>query len=55
MESSIATGLVLVGDLVGESSAQQRAVTGETPNLAARLQALAEPGQIVHRRGKNRS
>jgi Adenylate and Guanylate cyclase catalytic domain len=47
----IATGLVvvgdLVGDLVGEGSAQEQAVIGETPNLAARLQALAEPGQIV--------
>jgi hypothetical protein len=42
----IATGLV-VGDLVGEGSAQEQAVVGETPNLAARLQALAEPGQIV--------
>jgi class 3 adenylate cyclase len=44
----IATGLV-VGDLVGEGSAQEQAVVGETPNLAARLQALAEPGQIVAR------
>jgi predicted ATPase/ABC-type transport system involved in cytochrome c biogenesis ATPase subunit len=43
----IATGRVVVGDLVGEGSAQEQAVTGETPNLAARLQALAEPGQIV--------
>jgi class 3 adenylate cyclase/predicted ATPase len=43
----IATGLVVVGDLVGEGSSQEQAVTGETPNLAARLQALAEPGQIV--------
>src|SRR5215472_374655 len=43
----IATGLVVVGDLVGEGSAQEQAVTGETPNLAARLQALAEPGQII--------
>src|SRR5215468_4055567 len=43
----IATGLVVVGDLVGEGSAQEHAVIGETPNLAARLQALAEPGQIV--------
>jgi class 3 adenylate cyclase len=43
----IATGLVVVGDLVGEGSAQEQAVTGETPNLAARLQALAESGQIV--------
>jgi class 3 adenylate cyclase len=37
----IATGLVVVGDLVGEGSAQEQAVVGETPNLAARLQALA--------------
>ncbi|HZU90438.1 MAG TPA: adenylate/guanylate cyclase domain-containing protein, partial [Stellaceae bacterium] len=43
----IATGLVVVGDLVGEGSAQEQAVVGETPNLAARLQAFAEPGQIV--------
>src|SRR5262244_1390105 len=43
----IATGLVVVGDLVGEGSAQEQAVVGETPNLAARLQALAEPGQVV--------
>jgi hypothetical protein len=42
-----ATGLVVVGDLVGEGSAQEQAVVGDTPNLAARLQALAEPGQIV--------
>jgi class 3 adenylate cyclase len=37
----------VVGDLVGEGSAQEQAVVGETPNLAARLQAMAEPGQIV--------
>src|SRR5499433_3039490 len=43
----IATGLVVVGDLVGEGLAQEQAVVGETPNLAARLQALAQPGQIV--------
>jgi class 3 adenylate cyclase/predicted ATPase len=43
----IATGLVVVGDLVGEGSAQEQAVVGETPNLAARLQALAQPGQII--------
>src|SRR6516162_4491062 len=43
----IATGLVVVGDLVGEGSAQEQAVVGETPNLAARLQALAQPRQIV--------
>jgi class 3 adenylate cyclase len=43
----IATGLVVVGDLIGEGSAQEQAVIGETPNLAARLQALAEPGAVV--------
>src|SRR5205807_240434 len=43
----IATGIVVVGDLVGEGSAQERAVVGEAPNLAARRQALAERGQIV--------
>ena len=43
----IATGLVVVGDLVGEGSAQEQAVVGDTPNLAARLQALAEPGSVV--------
>jgi class 3 adenylate cyclase/predicted ATPase len=43
----IATGLVVVGDLVGEGPAQEEAVVGETPNLAARLQGLAEPRQIV--------
>jgi class 3 adenylate cyclase/tetratricopeptide (TPR) repeat protein len=43
----IATGLVVVGDLIGEGDAQERGVVGETPNLAARLQALAEPGQVV--------
>jgi class 3 adenylate cyclase/predicted ATPase len=43
----IATGLVVVGDLIGEGSAQEQSVVGETPNLAARLQALAEPDAIV--------
>ena len=43
----IATGLVVVGDLVGEGAAQEQAVVGETPNLAARLQTLAAPGQVV--------
>src|SRR6516162_1444358 len=50
----IATGLVVVGDLVGEGWAQEQAVVGETPNLAARLQALAEPGQIVLAGGTRR-
>jgi class 3 adenylate cyclase len=43
----IATGLVVVGDLIGEGSAQEQAVVGETPNLAARLQALATPASLV--------
>ncbi len=43
----IATGLVVVGDLIGEGMSQEQAVVGETPNLAARLQALAAPGTVV--------
>jgi class 3 adenylate cyclase/tetratricopeptide (TPR) repeat protein len=43
----IATGLVVVGDLIGEDASQEHEVVGETPNLAARLQALAEPGTVV--------
>jgi class 3 adenylate cyclase len=43
----IATGFVVVGDLIGEGSAQEQTVVGETPNLAARLQALAAPGRLV--------
>ena len=43
----IATGLVVVGDLVGEGAAQEQAVVGETPNFAARLQGIAAPGQVV--------
>jgi class 3 adenylate cyclase len=43
----VATGVVVVGDLVGEGVAQEQTVVGETPNLAARLQVLAEPGAVV--------
>jgi len=43
----IATGLVMVGELIGEGAAEEQAVVGETPNLAARLQALAAPGSVV--------
>ena len=43
----IATGLAVVGDLIGEGAAQERGVVGETPNLAARLQALAAPNTLI--------
>jgi class 3 adenylate cyclase/tetratricopeptide (TPR) repeat protein len=43
----IATGVVVVGDLIGQQDSQQRAVVGETPNLAARMQTLAQPGRVV--------
>jgi len=43
----IATGLVVVGDLIGEGSAREQSVVGQTPNLAARLQAVAEPNAVV--------
>ena len=43
----IATGVVVIGDLNREGALREHAVVGETPNLAARLQALAEPGTIV--------
>jgi class 3 adenylate cyclase/predicted ATPase len=43
----IATGLVIVGDLIGSGASQEQAIVGETPNLAARLQGLAEPNMVV--------
>src|SRR5207249_11234532 len=43
----IATGLVIVGDLIGEGAPQQHEVVGQAPNLASRLQALAEPDTVV--------
>jgi class 3 adenylate cyclase/tetratricopeptide (TPR) repeat protein len=43
----IATGPVVVGDLIGEGASQENAVVGDTPNLAARLQALCTPNTIV--------
>jgi class 3 adenylate cyclase/predicted ATPase len=43
----IATGLVVVGDLIGSGASQEQAIVGETPNLAARLQAIAEPNTVV--------
>jgi predicted ATPase/class 3 adenylate cyclase len=50
----IATGLVVVGDLIGHEEAREHAVVGETPNLAARLQAWAEPGAVVIADGTKR-
>src|SRR5215471_10293908 len=44
---SIATGLVVVGDLFGSGEAQERGIVGKTPNLAARLQEIAEPNTVV--------
>ena len=50
----IATGLVVVGDLIGSGEAQERGIAGETPNLAARLQGLAEPGAVIIADGTRR-
>jgi class 3 adenylate cyclase len=43
----LATGMVVVGDLIGSGEAQERGIVGETPNLAARLQGIAEPNMVV--------
>ena len=43
----IATGLVMIGDLIGQGAAKEEAVLGEAPNLAARVQTMAEPGTVV--------
>jgi class 3 adenylate cyclase/tetratricopeptide (TPR) repeat protein len=50
----IATGLVVVGDLIGSGEAQERGIVGETPNLAARLQGIAEPNRVVIADGTRR-
>jgi class 3 adenylate cyclase/predicted ATPase len=50
----VATGLVVVGDLIGSGEAQERGVVGETPNLAARLQGIAAPNSIVIAEGTRR-
>ncbi len=50
----IATGLVVVGDLIGMGAAQEQAVVGDTPNLAARLQGIAEPNTVVLAEGTRR-
>ena len=50
----IATGMVVVGDLVGSGAAQEHGIVGETPNLAARLQGIAEPNTVVIAEGTRR-
>ena len=50
----IATGLVVVGDLIGSGEAQERGIVGETPNLAARLQGIAEPNRVAIAEGTRR-
>jgi class 3 adenylate cyclase len=50
----IATGLVVVGDLIGSGASQEQAIIGETPNLAARLQGVAEPNTVVIAEGARR-
>jgi class 3 adenylate cyclase len=50
----IATGLVVVGDLIGSGVSQEQAIVGETPNLAARLQGIAEPDNVVIAEGTRR-
>ena len=43
----IATGLVVVGDLIGSGASQEQAIVGETPNLTAQLQGIAGPNEVV--------
>ncbi|MDA9496221.1 adenylate/guanylate cyclase domain-containing protein [Bradyrhizobium sp. CCBAU 11357] len=50
----IATGLVVVGDLIGTGSSQEQAIVGETPNLAARLQSVAQPNAVIIAEGTRR-
>ena len=50
----IATGLVVVGDMIGSGEAQERGIVGETPNLAARLQGIAEPNMVIIAEGTQR-
>jgi class 3 adenylate cyclase len=50
----VATGLVVVGDLIGSGASQEQAIVGETPNLAARLQGIAEPNKVVIAEGTRR-
>src|SRR6476659_9643978 len=50
----IATGMVVAGDLIGWGAAQQQSIVGETPNLAARLQGIADPNMVVIAEGTRR-
>jgi len=50
----IATGLVVIGDLIGSGASQEQTVVGKTPNLAARLQSIAEPNMVVISEGTRR-
>ena len=52
--SALPPGLVVVGDLIGSGEAQERGIVGETPNLAARLQGVAEPNMVVIAEGTRR-
>jgi class 3 adenylate cyclase/predicted ATPase len=54
VRAGIATGIVVVGDLLGSGEAQERGVVGDTPNLAARLQGIAEPNSVVIAEGTRR-
>ena len=53
MRIGVATGLVVVGEVIGTGPAQERTIVGETPNLATRLQALAAPNTIMSARPRN--
>jgi len=46
--------LVVVGDLIGSGASQEQVIVGETPNLAARLQSVAEPNKVVIAEGTRR-
>jgi class 3 adenylate cyclase len=47
VRAGLATGIVVVGDLLGSGEAQERGVFGDTPHLAARLQVIAQPDSVV--------
>jgi class 3 adenylate cyclase/predicted ATPase len=47
VRTGVATGLVVAGDVIGEGASEEEAIVGSTPNLAARLQSLAEPNTVI--------